>query len=122
MALATQELNLDTPAKAWARALALTASIGRDPTAPLPIRIGELAGRFGDRLALIGEEETLTYRALAERSCQFARWALAEGLGTGDVVCLVMHNSPAYLAAWLGITRTSAIAALVNSQLVGESL
>ena len=33
-----------------------------------------------------------------------------------------MHNCPDYLAAWLGITRTGAIAALVNTNLVGDSL
>jgi fatty-acyl-CoA synthase len=33
-----------------------------------------------------------------------------------------MHNCPEYLAAWLGITRTGAVAALVNTNLVGDSL
>src|SRR5437660_1655882 len=33
-----------------------------------------------------------------------------------------MHDGPDYLAAWLGITRIGAIAALINTNLVGESL
>jgi fatty-acyl-CoA synthase len=112
----------DTPSKAWARALALTAPIAQNPTITLPIRIAELAEIFGDRIALIGEDETLSYRALAERSNRYARWALEQGLSRGDVVCIVMHNCPDYLAAWLGITRIGAIAALINTNLVGESL
>ena len=112
----------DTPNKAWARALALTAPLAQNPTRTLPIRIDELAETFGDRAALIGEDETLSYRALAERANRYARWALDQGLSRGDVVCLVMHNCPDYLAAWLGITRIGAIAALINTHLVGESL
>jgi len=112
----------DTPLKAWARALALTAPIARNPAVTLPIQISELADAFGDKIALIGEDETLSYRVLAERSNRFTRWALERGLVPGDVVCLVMHNCPDYLAAWLGITRTGAVAALVNTNLVGDSL
>src|SRR5437773_7732628 len=112
----------DTPLKAWARALELTAPIARNPSMTLPIRIGDLAGSFGDKIALIGEHEALSFRELAALSNRFARWALEQGLGRGHVVCLVMHNCPDYLAAWLGITRTGAIAALVNTNLVGDSL
>jgi fatty-acyl-CoA synthase len=112
----------DTPAKAWARALALTAPIGRDGSATLPMEIVELANVYRDRIALIGETDTLSYRELASRSNRYARWALGQGLTPGDVVCLVMHNCPEYLAAWIGITRIGAVAALINTNLVGESL
>src|SRR5690349_6104739 len=122
MGSVTQELSSDTPAKAWARALALTANIGRNSATTFPLLVGELAERFGDRVALIGEDETLTYRELAARVNQVARWALEQGLGRGDIVCLVMHNGPTYLATWLGLTRVGAVAALVNTNLVGESL
>lgn len=118
MSLATP----DTPSKAWARALSYTAPIARKPDVTLPTLINELAESFGDRPALIGEDATLSYRALATRTNQFARWALSQGLGRGDVVCLVMQNCPEYLAAWLGITRTGAVASLINTNLVGESL
>jgi fatty-acyl-CoA synthase len=33
-----------------------------------------------------------------------------------------MQNCPDYLAAWLGITRTGAVASLINTNLVGDSL
>src|SRR5205823_2404642 len=112
----------DTPLKAWARALELTAPIAGNPSMTLPIQIGDLAESFGDKIALIGEHEALSFRELAARSNRFARWVLEQGLGRGHVVCLVMHNCPDYLAAWLGITRTGAIAALVNTNLVGDSL
>ena len=112
----------DTPSKAWARALAYTASIAGNPGRTFPTLINELAETFGDRPALMDEDTALTFRQLAGRVNQFARWTMAQGVGRGDVVCLVMQNSADYLAAWLGITRTGAVAALVNTNLVGASL
>jgi fatty-acyl-CoA synthase len=112
----------DTPIKAWARSLALTAPIAQHPAETLPIKIGQLAEMYGEKPALIGEDETLSYRSLAERSNRYTRWAMDQGLSRGDVVCLLMHNCPDFLAAWLGITRTGAIVALMNTNLVGDSL
>jgi len=120
--VAPSSVAVDMPNKAWARALTLTAPIARNPESTLPIRIGQLAEMYGENLALLGEEEALSYRELAARVNRYARWTLRQGVKPGDVVCVVMHNSPDYLAAWLGITRTGAVAALVNTNLVGESL
>src|SRR5438270_11261847 len=54
----------DSPARAWARALALTAQVGQHPDTTLPTLLGELAQSFGDKTALIGEKETLNYHSL----------------------------------------------------------
>jgi fatty-acyl-CoA synthase len=112
----------NSPLKAWVRALEMTAPIARNPTVTLPVRIDDLADKFGSALALIGETESLTYRELAERSNRYARWALEHRLARGAVVCMMMANCPDYLAIWLGITRTGAIVSLLNSHLVGDSL
>jgi fatty-acyl-CoA synthase len=42
-------------AKAWLRALELTAPIARNPTRTFPVVVEELAERFGDAPALMGE-------------------------------------------------------------------
>jgi len=117
-------LALATPssAHAWARALALTAPIVHRPNRLLPTVVEELAEQIGDAPALLSDDEGLTYRALAERSRRYARWALAQGLAKGDVVGLVMPNRPEYLAIWLGITRVGGVVALVNTHLAGPSL
>src|SRR5215471_17038784 len=81
-----------SPAKAWSRALELTAPIARHPRRILPVVIEELAETSGESAALLSDGECLTYRALAERSNRYARWALDQGIGTGDVVCLLMPN------------------------------
>ncbi len=104
------------------RALKNTTPIAKNPTRVFPIIIEELAGRFGDAPALISDRETFSYRTLAERSNRYARWALAEGLGKGETVCLLMPNRPEYLAVWIGITSVGGVVALINTNLVGPSL
>ena len=106
---------------AW-RVIRLTSPIARNPTRIFPLLVDELAARHGDKPALISDRETLTYRALAERSRRYARWALAQGLGKGDVVALLMTNRPEYVAIWLGIIRAGGAVALLNTNLTGPTL
>ncbi|MGA6974848.1 MAG: long-chain-acyl-CoA synthetase [Candidatus Binatus sp.] len=108
--------------KAWVRALEMTAPIAQNPARTLPVLVESLGDRFGAAPALLSRDENLTYSALAERANLYAQWALAQGLAFGDVVCLLMPNCPEYVAIWLGITRVGGIVALLNTNLVGESL
>ena len=112
----------NSPLKAWVRALEMTAPIARNTSVTFPVLIETLADRFGATLALLSDRECLTYRALAERANQYARWALGQGLAAGDVVCLLMPNCPEYMAIWLGITRVRGIVSLLNTNLTGDSL
>ena len=112
----------------WFRRQSLAARAGTDGTYPrnrdrvMSTVIEELAERWGDAPALLSDRECLTYRGLAERSNQYARSALGQGLAKGDVVCLLMTNRPEYLAVWLGITSVGGVIALLNTNLVGPSL
>src|SRR5262249_13593658 len=104
------------------RTLKTTTPIARHPTRVFPIVLDELAARYGDAPALLSERESFTYRALAARSNQYARWALGEGVQKGDTVCLLMPNRPEYMAIWVGITRVGGVVALINSNLAGTAL
>ena len=97
---------------AW-RTIRRTSPIARNPTRIFPLVVDDLAARHG---------ETLTYRALAERSCRYARWASAQGLRKGDVVALLMTNRPEYVAVWLGVIRAGGTVALLNTNLTGPTL
>lgn len=108
--------------KGATRSLRKTTPIARNPTRIFPTLIDELVERFAERPALISEHETLTYRALGERSNRYARWARAQGLARGDVVCLLMPNCPDYIAFWIGVTRVGGVVALLNTNLTGPSL
>jgi fatty-acyl-CoA synthase len=111
-----------SPAKAWMRALELTASIARQPERVMPVVMDELGALHGDAPALLSDLESFSYRELAERTNQYARWALANGVAKGDVVALLMANRPEYFAIWLGITRVGGVVALLNTNLIGPSL
>jgi fatty-acyl-CoA synthase len=106
----------------WLRALELTAPIASHRHRIFPVVIDEIAARHGSRPALLSDRESLTYRELAERANQYARWTLEQGLVKGEVVCLLMTNRPEYLAIWLGITSTGVVVSLLNTHLVGTSL
>jgi fatty-acyl-CoA synthase len=111
-----------TPQRAWRRALAMTAPISAESSGIFPTRFESLADEFPMSPALLSDRESLSYRALAERSNRYSRWALGQGLATGDVVCLLMANCADYMATWLGITRVGGIVSLVNTNLVGNQL
>jgi fatty-acyl-CoA synthase len=108
--------------KDWLRALERTAPIARNPHRILPVLLDELAGRYGDVPALLSERECFSFHSLAERSNQYARWALRHGVRKGDVVGLLMTSRPEYFAAWIGITAVGGVVALLNTSLVGRSL
>ena len=109
-------------ALSWRRALELTAPITDHPSRTLPLVVDRLAERFAEAPALLGEAATLSFAGLAERAARYARWALDRRLGAGEVVALLLPNCPDYLAIWLGITRVGGVAALVNTNLVGDAL
>ena len=116
------ERGKGSAAKAWLRALQRTAPIPGNPGRIFPAVVDELAGKYGEAAALLSDRESLTYRALARRSNQYARWALHQGLAKGDTVCLLMPNRPEYMAVWLGITQVGGVVALLNTNLTGSSL
>ncbi|HYM18384.1 MAG TPA: long-chain-acyl-CoA synthetase [Micropepsaceae bacterium] len=108
--------------EAWLRALEKTAPIEARPGYLLPDAINDLAARFGDAPALLSGSECLSFCALSEQMNRYARWARAQGLEKGEAIALLMPNRPDYMAAWLGVTRAGGAAALLNTNLKGQSL
>jgi fatty-acyl-CoA synthase len=104
------------------RTLKATTPIAKNPTRIFPVVVEDLAETYGDAPALLSERERLSYRELADRSNRYARWALAQGLGKGDTICLFMPNRPEFMALWLGVTRVGGVVALVNTNLSGPAL
>jgi fatty-acyl-CoA synthase len=75
-----------------------------------------------DAPAVLCLDRTWTYRDLDEASNRYARWARAAGVAKGEVVALLMENRPEYLAAWLGLHKAGATAALLNTNQRGMPL
>jgi fatty-acyl-CoA synthase len=112
----------DSALRDWVRALEATAPIAANPQRIFPRVIEELVETRGDAPALLSANECLTYRALDDRVNRYARWALAQNIGKGEAVCLVMPNRPEYMAIWLGITKVGAVVSLINTNLRGSAL
>src|SRR5271165_6245405 len=109
-------------ARAWLKAIELTARIEAEPRRLFADAVEDWAERQPERPALMSDGESFTYGALAGRINQYARWAQRIGIGPGRTVCLIMPNRPEYLACWLGISRVGGVVALINTRLVGQSL
>ena len=108
--------------QAWLRALERTAFIERNPGITLPLLIDRLALDFESAPALVSADATMSFRELASRCHQYARWGLAQGVRRGDAVSLLMGNCAEYLCVWLGLTRIGAMVALTNTHVSGDSL
>ncbi|MGD0561624.1 MAG: long-chain-acyl-CoA synthetase [Roseiarcus sp.] len=104
------------------RTLSRTKRVAETPTLTVGDYLARWATDYAERLALIGERESFTYRALDARANRYARWARAQGLGKGDAVCLMMPNRPEYVAIWMGFARVGVATALINTNLTGPSL
>jgi len=53
--------------------------------------------RTPNRLALIYGDDKITYAQMLHRIETTAGWLAAQGIGPGDVLALLMKNSPAFL-------------------------
>ena len=62
------------------RILKRISPIAKNPTYTICDLMQETAAKFGDRVALISDRETLTFRQYNARANQYARWAKAQGI------------------------------------------
>ena len=115
------DANSKNARDAWIRALARTASIDQAGVT-MPQLIDRLAHQFDAAPALHASDATFSYRQLAARCNQYARFGLGLGLQHGDTVSLLMGNCAEYMPIWLGLSRLGVIVALINNNLAGEAL
>ena len=72
------------------------------------------AGR-ADSVALLLEDGAVTYGDLARLTGGFARWLLDAGVQREQRVLMILDDSPAFVAAFLGAMRIGAVPVPVNS-------
>lgn len=106
----------------WVRALQYKKQLHASPNTTLLSMVQSLAGSRGEALALFDQHRQLSYHGLIERSYRYANWTLAHDIAKGDVVGLLMPNSADYVAVWLGVTQAGCAVALINTNLVGDTL
>ncbi len=104
------------------RALRRTGKVARNPGRTFRDVAEELVEQYGDRMALLSDNGNLTYREWNAHANQYGRWFQARGLGKGDVVAVMMPNRPDYVSLWFGLTKAGGVAALLNTNLLSQSL
>ena len=70
-----------------------------------------------DRCAVIFEDRQISYGELENRVLSLAGWLEARGVGCGDIVALVMKNSPAFLEFAFAASHLGAVLLPVNYRL-----
>lgn len=80
------------------------------------------ASRFGDRVAIRFEGESLSYAELLVRAEGVASHLLAHGLTAADHVALIMDNSLECVLAWLASSVIGCTEVPINPQYRGELL
>ncbi|ODR08960.1 long-chain-acyl-CoA synthetase [Mycobacterium sherrisii] len=80
------------------------------------------AARFGDRVFLRLGDQQLTYRDANAAANRYAAVLAARGVGHGDVVAIMLRNSPNTVLAMLAAVKCGAVAGMLNYHQRGEVL
>ena len=105
-----------------ARTLWLLRRIKPGATRSIVDIVEEQARKRPGNIAIYCQDQAMTYADLDTAANRYANWALANGIGRGTPVALLMENRPDYIAAWLGLFKVGAQVALINTNLVGAAL
>lgn len=82
----------------------------------------ERAARYGDRVFLRFGDQELTYRDANAAANRYAAVLAARGVGHGDVVAVMLRNSPDAVLTMLAAVKCGAIAGMLNYHQRGEVL
>jgi fatty-acyl-CoA synthase len=82
----------------------------------------ERAARYGDRVFLRFGDQQLTYRDANGTANRYAAVLAARGVGRGDVVAIMLRNSPNAVLAMLAVVKCGAVAGMLNYHQRGEVL
>lgn len=84
--------------------------------------LAQRARTHGSAVFLRFASGDLTYAEVDERASRLAAGLASAGVGRGDVVPVLMPNSPEFVITWLGLCRLGAVACLVNTAFKGPAL
>lgn len=78
--------------------------------------------RYGRQIAIICQEQEISYVDLFKRACMFAERLKAQGVQPGDRVLVWVENSIELYIAYFGVLQTGAVVALLNVYLTEYEL
>ena len=75
-----------------------------------------------EHVAIRYEDVTYTYDQVNRKANQYAHYLASKGVGTGDVVAVVLENRPETMIAVLAIVKLGAISSMINTSQRGDVL
>ena len=98
--------------------------MGARPTAKTSIGkvFQERAAQYGDKVFLKFEDQQITYRKANETVNRYAAVLAAKGVGHGDVVGIMLRNSPDSVLLMLATVKCGATAGMLNYHQRGKVL
>src|SRR5689334_10458729 len=102
----------------------VVTGFGARPTAKTSIGrvFQERAARYGDKVFLRFEDRDITYREANETVNRYAAVLAARGVGHGDVVGVMLRNSPDAVLLMLAIVKCGAVCGMLNYHQRGKVL
>ena len=82
----------------------------------------ERAARYGDRIFLRFGDQQLSYRRANATVNRYAAVLAARGVGRGDVVGIMLRNSPNAVLMMLAVVKCGAVAGMINYHQRGDVL
>lgn len=101
---------------------ATTKPPSSDTVGSLPLLVQQHATRSPDGMALLYEDEKVTWQQLNDRANRVAAALTEGGVEKGDCVSLLMQNRIEFVACMLGIHKVGAIAGMINTNLTKKTL
>ena len=80
------------------------------------------AARYGDNVFLTFDDESVTYKEANETANRYAAVLAARGVGRGDVVGILLKNSPRAVLLMLAVVKLGAISGMLNYNQTGKVL
>lgn len=102
--------------------LAKLEDLMQDPGASLSATLAEQAEAIGEETFFLWKGRAYTYADADARVNQIARALITRGVTRGTRVGVLLPNHPDYLTLTTALNRIGAVAVLLNSGLLGESL
>src|SRR5689334_20917988 len=102
----------------------VVTGFGARPTAKTSIGrvFQERAARYGDKVFLRFEDRDITYAEANATANRYAAVLAAKGVGHGDVVGIMLRNSPDAVLTMLAAVKCGAVAGMLNYHQRGEVL
>ena len=75
------------------------------------------ANQHPDAIAVVYDDNRITYAELLDRGLAAGGWLRAQGIGAEDIVALVMKNSAGFLDLMLGVSHIGAVLLPINYRL-----